>query len=96
VAKKKPTKPKKAIKFVGPNGSVLTARQKRVVDYITEHGSISAQEAEEHLHNHRLASTIEILRHRKGYDIVTHRIDVTNAYGEPSWYGRYVFRGEKK
>lgn len=77
---------------VSPNGSKLTAVQKRVVDYMREHGSISAKEAEVHLHNHRLSSTIEVLRKRKGYDIDTVRVDITNVYGEPTWYGKYIMR----
>lgn len=75
-----------------PNGSRLSKSQERVIKYIEEHGSISPMEAENHLHNHRLASTIEKLRHAKGYDIVTIRVPITNAYGEPTWYGRYAFK----
>lgn len=81
---------------LSPTGATLTAVQKRVIDYMTEHGSISAKEAEDHLHNHRLASTIEVLRNKKGYAIDTLRIDVTNVYGESTWYGRYVFSKSKK
>ena len=77
-----------------PSGSKLTPTQLRVIRYMTEHGSISPKEAEEHLHNHRLASTIEVLRNKKGYDINTIRVDVVNAYGEPTWYGKYVFGKE--
>lgn len=81
--------------FTAPNGSKLTSVQKRVVDYMEEHGSISAKEAEEHLHNHRLSSTIEVLRNKKGYSIQTIRVDITNVYGEPTWYGKYVMRKEE-
>lgn len=68
----------------------LTARQKRVVDYMNEHGGISSKEAMEHLGNARLSGTILSLR-RKGLEINTLHIDTTNRYGEPTWYGKYVF-----
>ena len=89
----------KVTEIVAPNGSKLTPAQARVIDYMERHGSISAKEAEDHLHNHRLASTIEVLRNKKGYEINTLRIDVVNVYGEPTWYGKYVFAqkvGRKK
>lgn len=76
---------------LAPDGKPLTTVQKRVIDYMETHGSISPKEAEEHLHNHRLASTIAVLRNKRGYNIDTLRIDVTNVYGEPTWYGKYVF-----
>lgn len=81
---------------ISPNGRPLTKREERVVDYMKQNKSISAQEAETHLHNHRLAATIEILRNKKGYNIDTLRIDTTNAYGEPTWYGRYVFARKRR
>lgn len=81
---------------MSPNGRPLSKREERVVDYMKQNKSISAQEAETNLHNHRLAATIEVLRNKKGYDIDTLRIDTTNAYGEPTWYGRYVFASKRK
>ena len=77
--------------YISPNGSVLTPREERVVKYMKKHKSISAAEAEQNLHDHRLATAIETLRHKRVYKINTIRVDITNAYGEPSWYGRYVF-----
>lgn len=80
---------------ISPNGSILTNREKRVIDYMNKHGSISAKEAESHLHEHRLATAISSLRHERGYKIDCVRIDMTNAYGEPTWYGRYYFAPER-
>lgn len=86
----------KPVKFLSPNGRTLSNREQRVVDYMKKNKSITAQEAETHLHNHRLAATIEVLRNKKGYDIDTLRIDTTNVYGEPTWYGKYVFSNKRK
>lgn len=82
---------KKAVSFVSPNGSDLTPREERVVNFMINNGSISAMEAETQLHNHRLASTIEVLRNKKGFKINTVRVDTTNVYGEDTWYGSYIF-----
>lgn len=87
---------KKKQAMVGPNGSELTPREERVVKYMKVHKSISAQEAETALHDHRLATAIESLRHKRGYNINTLRVEITNAYGENTWYGRYVFALEDK
>lgn len=85
----------KKTQTISPNGSVLTGREQRVVDYMTNHGSISAKEAETYLHEHRLATAISSLRHERGYNIDTVRIDMTNAYGEPTYYGRYFFAPDR-
>lgn len=79
---------------IAPDGKPLTTVQNRVISYMELHGSISPKEAEKYLHNHRLASTIEVLRNKRGYDIDTIRVDVTNVFGEPTWYGKYVFHKE--
>lgn len=68
----------------------LSSYERRVIDYITQHGGISSKEAVEDLGNGRLSGTIHNLR-KKGYNIQTLRIDTENRYGEPTWYGRYVF-----
>ncbi len=81
----------KAKQIVSPLGFRLSAREERVVKFMNQHKSISAAQAEEHLHNHRLSATIHQLR-KKGYDIETIRVDMTNVYGEACWYGKYVFK----
>ena len=71
----------------------LSNKEKRCLDYMREHGSIDSDRARQDLGDARLSETILQLR-RKGYDINTLRIDVTNRYGEPTWYGKYVFANE--
>lgn len=68
----------------------LSGHEQRVIDYITQHGGISSKEAMEELGDSRLASTVKRLRD-KGHNIQTLRIDTINRFGEPTWYGRYVF-----
>lgn len=82
MAKKKPR--------IAPNGAELSSVEDRVVTYMNKHKSITPAEAEEHLHNHRLAATIFDLR-KKGYQIDTLRMETTNVYGESCWFGKYVF-----
>lgn len=71
----------------------LSNKEKRCLDYMKEHGSIDQDRARADLGDARLSETILQLR-RKGYDINTLRIDVTNRYGESTWYGKYVFANE--
>lgn len=68
----------------------LSNKQKRVLDYMHEHGSISSKQALEEIGDGRLSNTIMGLR-QKGYDIDCLRIDIQNRYGEATWYGKYVF-----
>ena len=68
----------------------LTNKQKRVLDFIAEKGSISNKEAIDEIGEGRLSSVIMSLR-RKGYNIKTVRVDIVNKYGEGTWYGKYVF-----
>lgn len=68
----------------------LSKKESRVVTYMNEHGSIDPDQARKDLGDARLSETILQLR-RKGYAINTIRVDVTNRYGDPTWYGKYVF-----
>ena len=68
----------------------LSPKEQRCLDYMNAHGSITAKEAESQLSDHRLAMSIKGLRD-KGYNIDCLRMDTTNKYGEPTWYGKYVF-----
>lgn len=69
----------------------LSNKETRVLQYIDQHGSISSKEAVDHLGDGRLSETILQLR-RKGFNIETVRVDSTNRYGEPCWYGRYILK----
>lgn len=85
----------KSKRRIAPDGSTLTPKEDRVIAYMNKHKSISSAQAEADLHDHRLAASIHMLR-KRGYDIETVRVDMTNAYGEPTWYGKYVFgKGSK-
>lgn len=68
----------------------LSAKEKRCMNYMIANGSIDSDRARKDLGDARLSQTILQLRD-KGVDINTLRIDVTNRYGEPTWYGKYVF-----
>ena len=71
----------------------LSKKEQRVLNYMRENGSIDPDQARNDLGDARLSETILQLR-RKGFGIDTLRIDVTNRYGEPTWYGKYVFSHE--
>lgn len=68
----------------------LSNKERRVLSYMREHGSIDQDRARQDLGDARLSQTIMQLR-GKGYDIDTIRMDTINRYGEPTWYGKYVF-----
>lgn len=72
----------------------LSSKEARALAYMQDHGSISNKEALEQIGDGRLSNTIMGLR-RKGYDIDCLRIDIQNRYGEPTWYGKYVFSQNK-
>ena len=73
----------------------LSRKEQRCLDYMNEHGSITPKDAESKLSDHRLAVTISGLRN-KGYNIDTLRMETTNKYGEPTWYGKYVFGADSE
>lgn len=66
-----------------------------IVDYINEHGSITAREARTHLGIERLASRIHDLK-EAGYSIVCESVSVKNRYGEKRRIGRYRFKGAEE
>lgn len=72
----------------------LSKKEKRCLDYMHEHESIDQDRARRDLGDARLSQTILQLR-QKGYNINTLRIDTTNRYGEPTWYGKYVFANDR-
>lgn len=65
-------------------------QNQRILDYITEFGSINQFEALRDLGVMRLASRISDLRSR-GYNIVSERETVKNRYGETCHPKRYKF-----
>ena len=71
-----------------------TQRQ-RVLDYITDFGSITPYEAMKDLGIMRLASRVTELK-KLGYPIVGEFIPVKNRYGETSRVKRYSLGGDKQ
>lgn len=65
----------------------------QIADYIAEHGSITAKEAEDLFGCMRLASRIAELR--KKYHIVTKMEKGKNRLGKTTHYARYSFAEEK-
>ena len=83
---------KAGVTFVEPK---LSKKEERCLAYLRKNGSIDNDRARNDLGDGRLSETIHQLRN-KGYSINCLRIDITNRYGEPTWYGKYVLaQGEK-
>ena len=64
----------------------------RILNYMTEFGSITQLEALRDLGCFRLASRINDLK-KKGYKIRREMVDVNNRYGEVVQIARYRFEG---
>lgn len=65
----------------------------RILDYITEHGSVTQFEALKDLGVMRLASRISELR-KNGHEIVSQMVKVENRYGETCRVKRYSLKGD--
>lgn len=63
----------------------------RIIDYITEFGSITSLDAMKNFGCMRLASRIHDLK-RQGYHIVKKTETAKNQYGEPISYTRYFIK----
>ena len=66
----------------------------RLLDWFSEHETITQQEAYRVLGNTRLSATVFTLR-QKGYVIVTEPTNGKNRYGEKTNYGTYRFLGKE-
>jgi hypothetical protein len=62
----------------------------RIIEYITENGSITQIQALKDLGCMRLASRVSDLR-RQGYNIVSETVTVKNRYGEKCHIKKYSF-----
>ena len=74
------------------NVQTKPTQNQRIIDYITEFGSITQLEALRDLGCMRLASRVSDLR-RQGYDIISERVAVKNRYGENCYIKRYSLGG---
>lgn len=72
-----------------PSDPTLSPKEARALSYLRKNGSITQDQARKDLGDSRLAVSIMGLR-RKGYEIPCIRVDMTNRYGEPTWYGKYI------
>lgn len=63
-------------------------QQKRILEYMTTHGGITAAEAFRDLGVMRLSARIKEMR-EDGQQIVTQRVESVNRYGEKVHFARY-------
>ena len=71
----------------------MATQTQRIIDYISEFGSISQLEALRDLGIMRLASRISDLK-RQGYKIISTTETVSNRFGEKCHIKRYSIRGD--
>ena len=69
-------------------------QQERIINYITEFGSISPLEAFKDIGCTRLAAQIFVLE-KKGYEFNHVMESGTNRYGEKTHFMRYSFKSEE-
>ena len=62
----------------------------RLLDYLTQHGSITSLEAIRDLGNTRLSATVFTLR-REGHEIVSRPVRVPNRWGGETEVAKYVY-----
>ena len=67
----------------------------RIIDYITQNGSITSLEAMESLGVMRLASRINDLR-RNGFSIASETVKSKNRFGETVYFSRYTKKEEQE
>lgn len=67
-----------------------TTQNDRILEYITENGSITQIQALQDIGCMRLASRISDLR-RQGYNIVSESVAIKNRYGEKCYIKKYSF-----
>lgn len=67
----------------------------RIIDYITQNGSITSLEAVESLGVMRLASRINDLK-RSGFSIASETVKSKNRFGETVYFSRYTMKEEQE
>lgn len=67
----------------------------RIIDYITQNGSITSLEAMESLGVMRLASRINDLK-RSGFSIASETVKSKNRFGETVYFSRYTMKEEQE
>ena len=66
----------------------------RVLEYMLQHGSITQNEATDHLACTRLSGRIYDLKHR-GYSIGKLMVDGKNRFGDPTRFARYFLQEQE-
>lgn len=64
-------------------------QEQLVMNYLREHGSITQNEATEHLGATRLSAVIWVLRHKRGFIILDKTESGKNRWGVPTHWTRY-------
>ena len=67
----------------------------RIIDYITQNGSITSLEAMESLGVMRLASRINDVK-RSGFSIASETVKSKNRFGETVYFSRYTMKEEQE
>jgi hypothetical protein len=73
---------------------MATSQLKQVLEHLKEHGSITSYEAFKLYGATRLSAIIHTLRHREGYNIVSHYERVTTRNGFQTTIAVYKLEGE--
>lgn len=73
----------------------MATKTSEVLDHLKEHGSITSMEAIESYGATRLSAIIFNLR-KKGYDIETVTVGMTDRYGHAANYGKYILHQDEE
>lgn len=73
----------------------MSTQCSRIIDYITQNGSITSLEAMESLGVMRLASRINDLK-RSGFSIASETVKSKNRFGETVYFSRYTMKEEQE
>lgn len=67
-----------------------TTYESLILEYLQKHGSITSMEAIKLFGDTRLSATIYVLRHKRGYDILSKPEKVTTKHGRKTSVSRYI------
>lgn len=69
-----------------------TTYESLILDHLKKHGNITSMEAIHLFGATRLSAIIYILRHKRGYDIVSRKETVKTKHGRKTPIARYILR----
>lgn len=70
-------------------------KTQKVMRHLLEIGHITSWEAIKEYGATRLSGIIYNLRHKYGMNIVTEKVQFIDRYGDKSYFGLYVYKGDK-